>query len=248
MTVKSNQNFQNASHIAQQLKNEIRQKLKMTCSIGISPNKLLSKIASDFMKPDGLTIVNPNQISEFLSNLEIRRIPGIGKKTEAVLAEINCKKIEDLLRLDFFEINNKFGRKIGTYIYNAARGVDLEPVKERQPSIQFSKITTLKENSKNYDFLHQNLLRLCKQVHALALDNNKMFRSVGIQFVNEDLTMKTKSRMLRNPTSNLEELEKTTDQLLGEALDEQQLLVRRIGVRISELSDLEGQSSITNYF
>ena len=74
------------------------------------------------------------------------------------------------------------------------------------------------------------------------------FRSVGIQFVNEDLTMKTKSRMLRNPTSNLEELEKTTDQLLGEALDEQQLLVRRIGVRISELSDLEGQSSITNYF
>ena len=92
------------------------------------------------------------------------------------------------------------------------------------------------------------MLRLCKQVHALALDNNKMFRSVGIQFVNEDLTMKTKSRMLRNPTSNLEELEKTTDQLLGEALDEQQLLVRRIGVRISELSDLEGQSSITNYF
>ena len=215
VTVKSNQNFQNASHIAQQLKNEIRQKLKMTCSIGISPNKLLSKVASDFMKPDGLTIVNPNQISEFLSNLEIRRIPGIGKKTEAVLAEINCKKIEDLLRLDFFE---------------------------------FSKITTLKENSKNYDFLHQNLLRLCKQVHALALDNNKMFRSVGIQFVNEDLTMKTKSRMLRNPTSNLEELERTTDQLLGEALDEQQLLVRRIGVRISELSDLEGQSSITNYF
>ena len=248
VTVKSNQNFQNASHIAQQLKNEIRQKLKMTCSIGISPNKLLSKVASDFMKPDGLTIVNPNQISEFLSNLEIRRIPGIGKITEAVLAEINCKKIEDLLRLDFFEINNKFGRKIGTYIYNAARGVDLEPVKERQPSIQFSKITTLKENSKNYDFLHQNLLRLCKQVHALALDNNKMFRSVGIQFVNEDLTMKTKSRMLRNPTSNLEELERTTDQLLGEALDEQQLLVRRIGVRISELSDLEGQSSITNYF
>ena len=92
------------------------------------------------------------------------------------------------------------------------------------------------------------MLRLCKQVHALALDNNKMFRSVGIQFVNEDLTMKTKSRMLRNPTSNLEELERTTDQLLGEALDEQQLLVRRIGVRISELSDLEGQSSITNYF
>ena len=108
VTLKTENNFQNASHIAQQLKNEIRQKLKMTCSIGISPNKLLSKIASDFMKPDGLTIVNPNQIPEFLSNLEIRRIPGIGEKTELILVEMGYKKIEDLLRADFFEINKYY--------------------------------------------------------------------------------------------------------------------------------------------
>jgi len=75
-----------------------------------------------------------------------------------------------------------------------------------------------------------------------------MFRSVGIQFVNEDLTMKTKSKMLKNPTVNLEELEKATEQLLLDALDEQELLIRRLGVRISDLSDMEGQSSITSYF
>ena len=248
VTLKVKNNFQNASHIAQQLKNEIRQKLKMTCSIGVSSNKLLSKIASDYEKPDGLTIVKPDYASKFLSKLEIRSIPGIGKKTELILGEMNCKKIEDLLDLDFFAITNKFGRKTGTYIYNAVRGIDLEPVKEKQPSIQFSKITTLKENSKNFEFLQKNLLKLCKQVHGIAVDNQKMFRSVGIQFVNEDLTMKTKSKMLRNSTVSLEELEKTTEQLLLNALDEQEMLIRRLGVRISDLSDLEGQNTITNYF
>ena len=161
---------------------------------------------------------------------------------------MNCKKIEDILCLDFFEITNKFGRKTGTHIYNSVRGIDSEPVKEKQPSIQFSKITTLKEDSKDFEFLQKNLLKLCKQVHNVAIDNCKMFRSVGIQFVNQDLTMKTKSKMLRNPTVSLEELEKTTEQLLLNALDEQELLIRRLGVRISDLSDLEGQSNITNYF
>ena len=248
VTLKTENSFQNASHIAQQLKNDIRNKLKMTCSIGISTNKLLSKIASDYEKPDGLTVVKPDYISQFLSKLEITSIPGIGKKTELILEEMKCKKIEDILELDFFKIINKFGRKTGTYIYNSARGIDLDPVKEKQPSIQFSKIITLKENSKNFEFLQKNLLKLCKQIHDIAIDNHKMFRSVGIQFVNEDLTMKTKSKMLKNPTTSIDELEKTTKQLLLSALDEQELLIRRLGVRISDLSDLEGQSNITNYF
>ena len=70
--------FDNTEHLAQQLKNEIRNSLKFTCSIGISPNKLLSKIASDFKKPDGLTTVKPEQVEQFLSPLKIREIPGIG--------------------------------------------------------------------------------------------------------------------------------------------------------------------------
>ena len=220
----------------------------MTCSIGVSPNKLLSKIGSDFEKPDGLTVIKPDYISEFLSQLDIRNIPGIGKKTESNLAEKNCKKINDLLNMDVFELNSRFGRKTGTYIYNAARGIDLELVKEKQPSLQYSKITTLKENSKNYEFLSTNLLNLCKQIHDISIKNNKTFRTVSIQFVNEDLTIKTKSRTLKKSTNNLGELEKTSMQLLIDSLNEQELLVRRLGVRISELSDLEGQGDITSYF
>ena len=74
-----------------------------------------------------------------------------------------------------------------------------------------------------------------------------MFKSVGIQFVQTDLSSKTKSRMLRNPTSSLQELEKTSKQLLEEALEDQSLDVRRLGVKVSELSEMKGQRSIDSY-
>ncbi|MDC0052429.1 DNA polymerase IV [Candidatus Nitrosopelagicus sp.] len=248
VTKKTEIDFHNAEHLAQQLKNEIRNKLKLTCSVGITPNKLLSKIASDYKKPDGLTTVKPEQVEEFLSPLKIREIPGIGKKTEEVFTQMNVHTIEELREIDIFDLNKIFGRKTGGYIFNSAKGIDAEIVKERPPTIQFSKIVTLKKNSKELEFLQENVMELCAQLNKIAIENNKMYRSIGIQFVNEDLSSKTKSRMLKNPISNEDELKKVTIQLLEEALVEQVMLVRRVGVRISEFSDVEGQSSITNYF
>jgi DNA polymerase IV (DinB-like DNA polymerase) len=75
-----------------------------------------------------------------------------------------------------------------------------------------------------------------------------MFKSVGVQFVQTDLSSKTKSRMLRNPTYSLEELKKTSKHLLQEALVDQTLDIRRLGVKVSELSEVKGQSSIDSYF
>jgi len=248
VTKKTEIDFHNAEHLAQQLKNEIRNKLKLTCSVGITPNKLLSKIASDYKKPDGLTTVKPEQVEEFLSPLKIREIPGIGKKTEEVFTQMNVHTIEELREIDIFDLNKIFGRKTGGYIFNSAKGIDAEIVKERPPTIQFSKIVTLKKNSKELEFLRENVIELCVQLNKIAIENNKMYRSIGIQFVNEDLSTKTKSRMLKNPVSNEDELKKVANQLLEEALVEQVMLVRRVGVRISEFSDVEGQSSITNYF
>jgi len=241
-------NFEKASHLAQQIKNSIRDEIKLGCSIGISPNKLISKIASDFKKPDGLTIVPPDKIDVFLEPLKIRAIPGIGKKTEKRFSEINLETIQDLKKLDVFTLNKEFGRKSGTYIYNAVRGIDNEPVKEREARTQYSKIVTLKKDSKEYQFLSENLIKLCKEVYDVVKKNNRMFKSIGIHFVQSDLSNKSKSRMLRSPTSNLEELQKNADQLLKEALENQTITIRRLGVKVAELSEVQGQSDITNYF
>jgi DNA polymerase IV (DinB-like DNA polymerase) len=78
--------------------------------------------------------------------------------------------------------------------------------------------------------------------------NNKMFKSVGIHIIQSDLSNKSKSRMLRNPTDNLEELQKNVEQLLKEGLENQKTAIRRLGVKVSELSEIKGQSNITNYF
>jgi DNA polymerase IV (DinB-like DNA polymerase) len=248
VTKRTQNNFKNASHLAQQIKNQIRTEIKMTCSIGVSVNKLISKIASSHKKPDGLTVVEPQNVESFLSPLKVSDIPGIGKVTEEKLHEINLNTVEELRKVDIFTLNKMFGRKISLYIYNAARGTDEEIVAERQPTIQYSRIITLKEDSKELGFLANSLDEICSDVYETVVKNKKMFKSVGIQFVQSDLSSKTKSRMLKNPTFSIEELKKTAHQLLEEALVDQTLSVRRLGVKISELSDLEGQSSLTNFF
>ena len=241
-------NFEKAIHLAQQIKNKIRLEMKLSCSIGVSSNKLISKIASDYEKPDGLTVVEPDRIEQFLEPLSIRVIPGIGKKTEQRFKEMNLETIEDLKKIDVFTLNKKFGRKNGTYMYNAIRGINSEPVKEKEESIQYSKITTLKKDSKDHKFLLENLQELCKQVHDVIKKNNKMFKSIGIHFVQSDLTNKSKSKILRNSTNNLEELQKNAEQLLLDALDSQTMTIRRLGVRVADLTETKEQSDITNYF
>jgi len=248
VTKRVEENFTKASHLAQQIKNIIRTKMKLSCSIGVSSNKLISKIASDYQKPDGLTVVNPNKVEQFLEPLKIRVIPGIGKKTEARFNEMNLETIRDLKKIDVFTLNKEFGRKIGTYIYNAIRGINNELVKEKEDSIQYSKIVTLKKDSKDYEFLLKNVKELCKEVHGVIKKNNKMFKSIGIYFVQSDLTNKSKSRMLRNSTNNLEELERNSEQLLSDALENQTMTIRRLGVKVADLSEIKGQSNITNYF
>ena len=156
--------------------------------------------------------------------------------------------IAQLKSLDVFSLNGMFGRKIGTYIYNAARGIDEEPVSPKHDPIQYSRIVTLKQDSKDFDYLSQDLDKLCSDVHESIVKDNLLFKSVGIQFVQTDLSNKTKSRTLKNSTSSLDELKKTTLQLLRESLEDQKLLIRRLGVRVSDLSQVAGQADLTHYF
>src|SRR5207302_5581747 len=131
---------------------------------------------------------------------------------------------------------------------NAARGIDNEPVSPRHEATQYSRIITLKQDSKDFNFLVGDLEKLCDDVHSAIILDYIVFKSVGIQFVQSDLSNKTKSKTLKNLTSSLDELKKIVIQLLSEALEDQQLLVRRIGVRVSDLSKISGQDNITRYF
>lgn len=248
VTNKTEQDFKKAAHLAQQLKNSLRTAIKLSSTIGVSSNKLVSKIASDYKKPDGLTIIEPQDIESFLGPLPIRSIPGIGKKSEEKFSEMNLETISQLRSVDVFTLNGLFGRKVGSYIYNAARGIDEEPVSPRHDPIQYSRIVTLKQDSKDFDFLVKDLEKLCDDLHETVIKDNILFKSVGIQFVQSDLSNKTRSKTLRNPTSSLGELKKTVIQLLKDSLEDQRLPIRRLGVRVSDFSQTSGQVDITRFF
>lgn len=240
--------FKRAAHLAQQLKNALRSTVKLSSTIGVSENKLISKIASDYKKPDGLTVVEPENVESFLDPLPIRAIPGIGKKSEEKFSEMNLETISQLRNVDVFTLNGLFGRKVGTYIYNAARGIDNEPVSPRHDPVQYSRIITLKQDSKDFAFLANDLEKLCDDLYQSIVKDGILFKSVGIQFVNSDLSNRTKSRTLRNHTSSIDELKKTATQLLKESLEDQRLTIRRLGVRVSDFSQIHGQVDITRFF
>ncbi len=248
VTGRTGGSFDAAAHLAQQVKNEIRRRQKLGCSVGVSPNKLLSKIASDYRKPDGLTVVRPGGVEGFLDPMGIRAIPGIGGKAEARFSRMGLRTVGDVRGIDAFALNREFGRRTAAYIYNAVRGEDAEPVREREPNVQYSKITTLKRDSSDYGFLSESIAQVCRELHGVVAAKNLAFKSVGVQFVQSDMSSKTRSRLLRSPASSLEDLQKAALQLLGDALAGQDKDVRRLGVRVSELSGAGARGDITSYF
>ncbi|NUO08899.1 MAG: DNA polymerase IV [Candidatus Brocadia sp.] len=117
-----------AEEIAQEIKRKIRQETGLTCSIGIAPNKLLAKIASDMQKPDGLTIITGADIEGRIWPLTVKKLPGIGPKTEAYLNAMGINTIGELASLSLDELIERLGESHGRYLYEASRGIDESPL------------------------------------------------------------------------------------------------------------------------
>ncbi|HEX9161706.1 MAG TPA: DNA polymerase IV [Thermoanaerobaculia bacterium] len=116
-----------ATETAEVIRREIREETHLTASAGVAPNKFLAKIASDWRKPDGLFVIKPHQVEQFLLPLPVRKIPGVGKATEAVLTDMGVATVGDLQRFSDEQLTAKFGRW-GTRLWQLARGIDESPV------------------------------------------------------------------------------------------------------------------------
>jgi DNA polymerase-4 len=116
-----------ATETAEKIRAEIREETNLTASAGVAPNKFLAKIASDWKKPDGLFVIRPHQVERFLVTLPVRKIPGVGKATEAVLQEMGIATVGDVHRFAQPELIARFG-KWGTRLWELARGIDESPV------------------------------------------------------------------------------------------------------------------------
>src|SRR5438067_8147692 len=116
-----------ATETAETIRREIRSETNLTASAGVAPNKFLAKIASDWKKPDGIFVIKPHQIAQFLPPLPVRKIPGVGKVTERQLSEMNIITVGDLQHFTVEQLTERFG-KWGTRLFELARGIDESPV------------------------------------------------------------------------------------------------------------------------
>ncbi len=240
--------FEEAKELAQKIKEEVKAQQKLTCSIGIGPNKLVAKIAADIQKPDGLTIVKPEQVESFLSPLPVSRLIGVGRKTKKKMQTLGIRTIGDLAKYDVQRLIEVFGKKLGIYFHNASIGVDDEPVQERGEVESISRISTLKEDTRDLKVILEKTNQLCDEVHAKLVQRGLSFKSVGIVAVMTDMSIRSRSKTLENPTNELEVFKKTVKELFEKFLNESELEARRVGVKVSNfVKEQERQKQITDF-
>src|SRR5260221_4478213 len=122
-----------ATQVARTIREQIRSELSLTASAGVAPNKFLAKIASDWRKPDGLFVIQPEEVESFLFPLSVGRLPGVGKVTEEKLKKLDTQTVGDLRRLELPALEDHFGR-YGVRLYELARGIDKSAVIPDRPT------------------------------------------------------------------------------------------------------------------
>jgi DNA polymerase IV (DinB-like DNA polymerase) len=235
-----------AASFALELKDKIFKEEKLSCSIGLGPNKVVAKIASDFKKPNGLTVVRDGDTIAFLSPLSIDRIYGVGPKTTKLLEENGITTIPDLAGAPTERLEDLFGKKLAVYLHNASNGVDDEPVVDRGGVSQLSRMITLKHDTSKVDQIAAELIPALRDIHEKLVSKDLFFRNVSAIGILKDLSLHTRSKTLDTPTNDYSVLEREIRELFAVLLREVGDL-RRAGVRLSELRDMVDQRSLTEF-
>lgn len=231
--------YEKAKEVARAVKKEIVSREHLTASIGIGPNKLIAKIASDMQKPDGLTVVEEKDVEMFLEPLPIRKIPGIGPKTEEIFIKKSVKFVSDLKKYSREELGELLG-KWGFELYEKARGRDDSPVVEEHDIKSVGEQETFTEDTLDSNFIFPRLSALCEGVMTRFKDGGfTSFRTIVLTARFADFDTKTRSHTLTNAVNSLATLRFEALKLLMPFLDAREnprkKLIRLVGVRVEKL-------------
>ncbi|MCC4769235.1 DNA polymerase IV [Methanosarcina sp. DH2] len=237
--------FEEAAIYALSIKDEVQKQQGITCSVGVGPNKLISKIASGFQKPDGLTVVRPEDVREFLFPLPVSKIPGVGEKTVETLKRIGISRVEELANCDIQLLSERFG-KLGLRMKQMANGLDFEEVVEREGVKSISRHGTFAEDTNDPVKISGSLDLLIESVHGSLLKHRFLFKTVTLIVRFEDFSTYTRSRTLPIWTSDIFVIKRTAIQLLSEFMGRRKF--RLVGVGVTRLRERdERQTMITDF-
>lgn len=222
--------------VGQRLKQAVHEATGLTCSVGVTPNKLLSKICSDLDKPDGLTVLMPEDIPARIWPLPASRINGIGPKASEKLARLGVRTIGELATAELAWLVEHFGATYGAWLHAAAHGHDDRPVVTWREPKSLSRETTFE---RDLDPRHDRatltplFTRLCEQVAADLERKGYRGRTVAVKLRYADFHIVTRSVSLPEPTRDAQVIRLWAGRALKTAPLDQRL--RLLGVRIDRL-------------
>ena len=228
------QNLRSATWVAQKIRRDIRLQTGLTASAGVSYNKFLAKIASDLNKPDGLTVVTPEQAADFIDALPIRKFHGVGRVTEKKMQRLGITSGKTLRRHDLEDLLKHFG-KAGLYYYNIARGIDRRPVVPNRIRKSIGKETTLKEDLADRGRMLTIIGELAGQVAELLARRKTSGQTLTLKVKYADFRIVTRSFSRAAPIETAAQILFLAEQLL-ERTAAGEKPVRLLGVTISHLT------------
>jgi DNA polymerase IV len=193
-----------ATLVARTIREQLRTELQLTASAGVAPNKFLAKIASDWKKPNGLFVIQPEEVDAFLQPLPVGHLPGVGKVTEEKLKGFDVHTIADLRRLDLSALETRFGR-YGVRLYELARGVDESKVVPDRPTQSISAEDTF-EHDVPLSETEPMIRRLADLTWAASRNERRIARTVVLKLKTAEFKILTRSHTPLSPPSSCEEL------------------------------------------
>lgn len=226
--------FKEAEMLANEIKQKVQDSIGVTCSIGVGPTKSIAKIASDHNKPNGITVVEPENIHSFLKDMDITRIPGIGKKTKKYYYEQGFRKIGDLIKTPLPQLMELFGKN-AKWIWKIIHGLDNRPVQEFPHSRKsISQERTYYEDTDDFTTLMNSIEKINKSIHEQLKKNKIYYKTVTLKIRFEGYKTYTRSKTLRNHMQNEKEALKTILELYKE-FENKKKKVRLLGIKFSNL-------------
>lgn len=227
-------NFEKAYEIANNIQKEVFKKIGITISIGIAPTKSLAKIASDENKPNGITIVKPEKIFDFLKEKDITRIPGIGKKTKVYYVKKGIRKIGDIIKTPLPTMIKLFG-KHGKWIWNVANGLDHRKVKEfYEERKSISAERTFLSDTDDFNEILSKFEDINTRIHKSILKHHITYKTITLKIRFEGFITYTRSRTLPFHIQDEKYVLKIILELFKEFSDKKRK-VRLVGIKLSNL-------------
>ena len=202
-----------ATEVARHIRAEIKEETRLTASAGVAPNKFLAKIASDWCKPDGLFVIQPHAVLDFLAPLAVRKLPGVGPATDTILSELGIVTVANLRTHPAAELETRFGR-FGRRLYNLARGVDNNAVSPDRPRKSLSAETTF-DRDLALGEIGEVIDSLAERVWQHAENTDRVAHTVVIKLKTSDFRIITRSLTPAKPPGTRAELTMTAQRLLA---------------------------------